>query len=71
MLSKYCGNIAKKYGIKVAGVKQLLPNLVNKIKQVVHYKNVQLYLSLGMKLVKVHEILKFWLKNRLILIQNK
>ena len=32
MLSKYCGNIAKKYGIKVAGVKQLLPNLVNKIK---------------------------------------
>ena len=71
MLSKYCGNISKKYGIKVAGVKQLLPNLVNKIKQVVHYKNVQLYLSLGMKLVKVHEILKFWLKNRLILIQNK
>ena len=32
MLSKYCGNIAKKCGIKVAGVKQLLPNLVNKIK---------------------------------------
>ena len=32
MLSKYCGNISKKYGIKVAGVKQLLPNLVSKIK---------------------------------------
>ena len=32
MLSKYYGNTSKKYGIKVAGVKQLLPNLVNKIK---------------------------------------
>ena len=59
MLSKYCSNIANKYGIKVVGVIKLVPNLRDKIKYVVHYKNLQLYLSLGMKLPKIHRILKF------------
>ena len=66
MLPKYCSDIANKYGIKVGGVNKLLPNLRDKIKYVVHYKNLQYYLSLGMKLIKVHRILKFkqssWLK---------
>ena len=39
-------------------VNKLVPNLGNKSKYVVHYKNLQLYLSLGMKLTKVHRILK-------------
>ena len=39
-------------------VNKLVPNLGNKSKNVVHYKNLQLYLSLGMKLTKVHRILK-------------
>ena len=66
MLSKYCSNIANKYGIKVGGVNKLVPNLRDKIKYVVHYRNLQYYLSLGMKLIKVNRILKFkrsnWLK---------
>ena len=32
MLSKYCIEIAKEYGIKVGGVKKLVPNLANKSK---------------------------------------
>ena len=75
MLSEYCSNIANEYGIKIGGVNKLVPNLGNKSKYVLHYKNLQLYLSLRMKLTKVHGILKFkqsdWLKNTLILIQTK
>ena len=52
MLSKYCSDIANKYDIKVGGVKKLIPNLGGKVKYVVHYKNLQYYLSLGMKLKK-------------------
>ena len=59
MLSKYCSDIADKYGIKIGGVNKLVPNLGNKKRYVVHYKNLQFYLSLGMKLSKVHKILKF------------
>ena len=33
-------------------LKKLIPNLGNKTNYVVHYKNLQLYLFLGMKLAK-------------------
>ena len=59
MLSKYCSDIANENGIKVGGVNKLGPNLRDKIKYVAHYKNLYYYLSLGMKLIKVHRILKF------------
>ena len=59
MLSKYCSDIANKYGINVGGVKKLVPNLRDKIKYVVRYRNLQLYMKLGIKLIKIHRILKF------------
>ena len=64
-----CGSIVKiadKYEIKVGDVKKLIPNLGNKTNYVVHYRNLQLYLSLRMKLIKIHRVLEFkqsyWIK---------
>ena len=63
MLSTYCKNIAKKYDLKVGDVKKLIPNLGNKTKYVLHYRNL---LSLGMKLTKINRALQFkqsdWMK---------
>ena len=66
MSSNYCFSIANEYGIKIGRVNKLVPNLGNKSKYVVHYRNLRLYLSLEMKLTQVCRILKFkqsdWLK---------
>ena len=59
MLLGYCKEIADKYQIKIGDVKKLVPNLGNKSNYVLHYRNLQLYLSLGMRLTKIHRILKF------------
>ena len=59
MLSKYCKEIADKHEIKVDDVKKLILNLGNETNYVVHYRNLQLYLPLGMKLTKIHRVLKF------------
>ena len=58
--------IAEEYGIKVGDVMKLILNLVDKTNYVLHYKNLRLYFSLGMKLTKLHQVLKFkqsvWMK---------
>ena len=45
--------------IEVNKVHKLIPNLNNKTKYVVHYKNLQLYENLGLKITKVHRGIKF------------
>ena len=59
MLSNYCKKIADKYGIKVGDIMKLIPNLGDKTNYALHYRHFQLYLSLEMKLSKIHKMLKF------------
>ena len=66
MLSDYCKNIASKYSISTGLVHKLIPTLSNKEKYVLHYRNLQLYIDLGLKVTRVHRVLEFnqspWLK---------
>ena len=67
MLPDYSKKIEDEYRIKVGDVKKLVPNLGNKTKYIVYYKNLQLYSPLGTKLTKIHIVLKSkqsdWMKN--------
>ena len=66
MLYEYCKKIADKYNISIGLVNKLIPTLRDKEGYVLHYRNLQLYLDLGLKIKKVHRVLKVdqspWLK---------
>ena len=52
---------------KITGtVKKLVPNLMDKNDYVIHYRNLQQCLELGMELKKIHRVLKYkqkdWMK---------
>ena len=65
-LSDYCLKIANVHNITTGTVKKLVPNLMNRNNYVIHYRNLQQYLDLRMKLKKIQRILKFkqndWMK---------
>ena len=45
--------------IKIRNVEKLIPNLDNKTNYVVHYENVKLYESLGLKITQINRGIKF------------
>ena len=66
ILSEYCKKIAEKYNISIGQVNKLIPTLKDKNEYVLHYRNLQLCLDLGLKIKKIHRVLEFnqspWLK---------
>jgi len=66
MLSDYCKEIKDRFNISIGQVYKLIPTLNNKERYVLHYRYLDLYLDLGLKITKVHRILRFnqspWLK---------
>ena len=66
MLSDYCRDIRNKFKTSNGKVLKLIPTLNDKERYVLHEKNLDLYLSLGLRLKRVHRVLQFkekpWLK---------
>ena len=66
MLSSYCESIREKFNISICQIHKLIPTLNKKEKYVSHYRNLQLYTDLDLKVKKVRRVLKFnrllWLK---------
>ena len=62
MLSPY----AQSFDFRGQSSVKLVPNLHDKVKYVLHLRNLKLYIELGMRLKKIHRILRFkqspWLK---------
>ena len=59
MLSDYCKKIKNDYKISSGNVQKLIPTLYDKEKYVLHEENLKLYLSLGLRLKRVHRVVQF------------
>ena len=59
MMSEYQLKIADLYSIPTGNVKKVRPNLFDKEKYLIHYENFQLYLRLGLKLIKIYRVLEY------------
>jgi len=67
MLSDYCRKIKTLHGNSSVTVSKLIPTLNRKTKYVLHYRNLKQYLSLGLRLKKIHRAVQFtqrkWFKS--------
>ena len=54
MLSLYCESIREKFNISIGQVHKMILTLNKKEKYVLHYRKLQLYTDLGLKVKKVH-----------------
>ena len=59
MMSPYQQKLIDELSITSFETEKLVPNLMNKSRYVLHHRNLQLYLSLEMKITKVHKVLQF------------
>ena len=66
MLSDYARKIKEEHSVSSGKVPKLVTTVLDKEKYVLHYQNLKLYLSLGLKIKKIHRVLEFdqsaWLK---------
>ena len=59
MLSPYCKELKAELRCIGANCSKLTPNLMHKKRYIVHCKNLQLYLKLGMQLRFIHRVVEF------------
>ena len=66
VISPCCESIKEKSKISIGQVHKLIPTLKKKEEYVLHYRNLQLYTNLGLKVKNIHRVLEFnqspWLK---------
>ena len=66
-LSPYQLELMEEKKIKVPKEKQLMLTVMNKKNYVLHYRNLQMYCKLGLRVTKIHRIISFeqsaWMKN--------
>ena len=64
MLSPYCEELRSQFNLSIGQVSKLIPTLSSKKNCVVHKRNLQLYLALGLRVTKIYSVLQSCLNIR-------